>query len=64
MMRRFIIVLLYCLFILVASAVCLVLLFPRQQFLGWSAQIIEQKIPGIECTIGGVELHSAADETP
>ena len=54
MLRRLFIVLFYCLFILVAGGAFLVLLFPQQKFLGWSARLIERKVPGIECSIGGI----------
>lgn len=54
MLRRLFIVLFYCLFILLVAGVCLILLFPQQKFLGWSARLIESKLPGIDCSIGGI----------
>jgi type II secretion system protein N len=54
MLRRLFTVIFYCLFILVVGGVFLVLLFPQQKFLGWSARLIERKVPGVECSIGGI----------
>lgn len=54
MLRRLFIFLFYCLFSLSVIAVCLVLLFPRQQLLSWSAQLVERKFPGVECSIAEI----------
>ncbi len=54
MLRRLFTVIFYSLFILVVAAIFLVLLFPQQKFLGWSARLIERKLPGVECSIGGI----------
>ncbi len=54
MLRRLSIFLIYCLFFLVILAVCLVLLFPRDKFLSWASELVERKLPGIECTVGGI----------
>ncbi len=55
MLRRLLIFLFYGLFTLVVVVVCLVLLFPRDKFLGWASSYLEQKIPGVEVSMGDIK---------
>ena len=49
--RRVVIVMLYVLYGLVLTAVLLVLLFPKERFLDWIADRLEQALPGFVCRV-------------
>lgn len=55
MLRRLLIFLFYGLFVLVVVAAFLVLLFPRDKFLGWASSYLEQKLPGVEISVGDIK---------
>ena len=55
MFRRLLIFLFYCLIALGVIGVCLVLLFPRDKFLGWASSYLERKLPGIELSVGDIK---------
>ena len=55
MVRRLLIFFFYCLFALGIIAVFLVLLFPRDKFLGWASSYIEKKLPNVELSIGDIK---------
>ncbi|NNK58377.1 MAG: type II secretion system protein GspN [Desulfofustis sp.] len=55
MVRRSLIFLFYCLLILGIVIVFLVLLFPRDKFLGWVSSYIGEKLPSVELSIGDIK---------
>ena len=55
MVRRFLIFLFYCLFVFVIVTVFLVVLFPRDKFLGWASSYIGEKLPNMELSIGDIK---------
>lgn len=55
MLRRLLTFFFYCLFVLGAIGVCLVLLFPRDKFLVWVSELIEKKLPGIEISAADIK---------
>lgn len=55
MFRRLLTFLFYLLFVLGVIGVCLVLLFPRDKFLGWVSTYIEQQLPGIHVSMGDIK---------
>ena len=55
MFRRLLTFLFYFLFVLGAIGVCLVLLFPRDNFLNWASSYIEQRLPGIHISMADLK---------
>ena len=51
MLKRLFIIFLYCCYGLVLVGVLLFFFFPRDRFLIWVAERVEQKLPGFECRI-------------
>lgn len=55
MLKRLLSLLFYVLFALSVIGVCLVLLFPRDKFLGWASSYIEQRLPGINVSLADIK---------
>ena len=55
MFKRLLILFFYCLFALVVTGVFLVVLFPRDKFLGWASAQLTRKLPGIELSAGDIK---------
>lgn len=55
MVRRFLIFLFYCFLVFGIVTVFLVLLFPRDKFLGWASTYIGEKLPNVELSIGDIK---------
>ena len=55
MLRRLLIFLFYCLFVLIVVGVLLVLLFPRDKFLGWVSTYLGDKLPGVELSVSDLK---------